>query len=146
MADMRRPLIRLQACAILFALLLATLSASDARRARAHAAPANQTGAQESGTRDDSRTPRTLSVAVTDEKGNFIKGLKQDGFNVFDGKHRQDIVSFGDAGAPLSVGILLDASGSMSAPGSPKRTRASISSEKPYCIFSPMLTRPTSIF
>jgi Ca-activated chloride channel family protein len=56
---------------------------------------------------------QTVTVTVTDKKGNFVKGLKAEDFGVFEGKQRLPLVSFSGEDAPASVGILLDASGSM---------------------------------
>jgi len=56
---------------------------------------------------------QTLNVTVTDKKGNFVKGLKAEDFGVFEGKLRHPLVAFSGEEAPASLGILLDASGSM---------------------------------
>lgn len=113
MADTRRAVIRLSICALLSAFVPGAPSAVDGRA----------TAAQRAG--EDSVTPRTLSVAVTDEKGNFVGGLRRDDFAVFDGKRRQELVSFDDADEPHTVGILLDVSASMFEPESvPLKERA----------------------
>lgn len=62
-------------------------------------------------------TPETVyaDVVVTDEKGRFITGLKPDSFTVLDGGQRREITSFvGET--PATVGVLVDASGSMYGP------------------------------
>jgi Ca-activated chloride channel homolog len=56
----------------------------------------------------------TLTVTVTDSYGRYIKGLRQDSFQIFDEKEKQDISFFSDKDAPVSVGIIFDISGSMS--------------------------------
>lgn len=61
--------------------------------------------------------PHTLTVTVTDKNGNPVAGLKPEDFGVFEGKLRLPLVSFSGGDEPASIGILLDASGSvMSAP------------------------------
>jgi Ca-activated chloride channel family protein len=115
LADTRRAVIRLYTCVVLAAFMPGALFAGVARQ---EAARVPGGGA---------RTLRTLSVAVTDEKGNLVEGLRRDDFAVFDGKRRQELVSFGDANEPHTVGILLDASGSLFAPESaPLRERARV--------------------
>jgi Ca-activated chloride channel family protein len=56
-----------------------------------------------------------VPVTVTDPLNRFVTGLDQDTFEVYEDKVRQKIVSFGSEDAPLSIGILFDASGSMGA-------------------------------
>jgi Ca-activated chloride channel family protein len=50
----------------------------------------------------------TLNVAVTDKKGNYIRGLSKDKFVVLDNGVRQDIDSFSSENAPASIGIVYD--------------------------------------
>src|SRR5947209_7520595 len=57
--------------------------------------------------------PHTLAVTVTDEKGEYIVGLRPETFTVLDGGQQSEIVSFVVGDMPATVGILLDASGSM---------------------------------
>jgi Ca-activated chloride channel family protein len=54
-----------------------------------------------------------VNATVTDKKGRYVTGLRQDQFEVFEDKVHQDIQYFSQADAPLSSGIVLDASGSM---------------------------------
>lgn len=54
-----------------------------------------------------------LNVAVMDSKGRFITGLSREAFTVFDGKTQQPIHFFSDEASPVSVGLILDWSGSM---------------------------------
>src|SRR5438067_1814072 len=55
----------------------------------------------------------TVTATVTGRDGRFVSGLGQDDFTIFeDGQHR-DVLYFADESAPISLGILLDASGSM---------------------------------
>jgi Ca-activated chloride channel family protein len=53
-----------------------------------------------------------LSVTVTNKKG-FVTGLKQENFQISIDKATAKIVHFSNDDAPVSVGMLLDASGSM---------------------------------
>lgn len=57
--------------------------------------------------------PQTLAVTVTDKRGYTVKGLKAEDFAVFEGKVRLPLVSFGGGDEPASVGIVLDASSSV---------------------------------
>jgi VWFA-related protein len=62
------------------------------------------------------RTETTLvliPVAVTDKLNRFVVGLEKDNFKIFEDGKEQKIVSLSGEDAPLSVGILLDTSGSM---------------------------------
>jgi Ca-activated chloride channel family protein len=54
-----------------------------------------------------------VPVTVTDRMGASVTGLTKENFTVFEDKIPQRIVSFGTQDAPCSVGIVLDASGSM---------------------------------
>jgi Ca-activated chloride channel family protein len=55
----------------------------------------------------------TLSVSVTDKQNNFIPGLIPEDFEIHEDGIKQDITFFSDEDIPLSVGILLDISGSL---------------------------------
>lgn len=103
---MNSPLRPARRGSVLF-ILCASLLASTAARVQTQTAPrpnANERNAA---------ATRELSVAVVDEKYGLVTGLKREAFTVFDGKEPLDIVSFSDADAPATVGVLLDASGSM---------------------------------
>ena len=56
----------------------------------------------------------TLTTTVTDIYGRYVSGLTKDAFTVFDNNEEQEITFFSDADAPVSLGILFDASASMS--------------------------------
>ncbi|HEX8293064.1 MAG TPA: VWA domain-containing protein [Pyrinomonadaceae bacterium] len=58
--------------------------------------------------------PRALTVTVTDQKGSMVTGLGRESFTVLDGGRPSEIVSFASGDMPATVGVLLDASGSMS--------------------------------
>ncbi|HEV2861164.1 MAG TPA: VWA domain-containing protein [Pyrinomonadaceae bacterium] len=64
---------------------------------------------------------QTLSVVVTDKNGHTVKGLKAEDFAVFQGKTRLPLVSFGGDDEPASVGIVYDASSSVT--DNPDRVR-----------------------
>src|SRR5262245_31473289 len=54
-----------------------------------------------------------VTATVTDDDGRFVRGLRQADFKVYDDGVRQDISYFSNERVPVSLGILLDASGSM---------------------------------
>ena len=55
----------------------------------------------------------TVTATVTDGDGRFIAGLTKDDFVVYDDGKRQEVVTFANERVPVSLGILLDVSGSM---------------------------------
>ena len=56
-----------------------------------------------------------VTTTVTDDDGRFVQGLRQEDFTVFEDGERQDVTYFSDERVPVSLGIALDASGSMTA-------------------------------
>jgi VWFA-related protein len=54
-----------------------------------------------------------LHVAVRDRKGGYVGGLDQDAFHIFEDKQKQPISFFSSQDAPVTVGLLIDSSGSM---------------------------------
>jgi len=54
-----------------------------------------------------------VPVTIMDTMNRLVKGLRQENFQIFDGKHPQDIRYFSGQDAPVSVGVILDTSGSM---------------------------------
>lgn len=54
-----------------------------------------------------------VPVTVTDAVGRFVQGLQVSNFTVMDEKNPQEIISFSRESAPVSIGIVLDMSGSM---------------------------------
>jgi Ca-activated chloride channel family protein len=54
-----------------------------------------------------------VPVTITDDRNRIITGLNQNNFQLFDGKQRQEIKHFSSEDAPISLGIVLDTSGSM---------------------------------
>jgi VWFA-related protein len=54
-----------------------------------------------------------VTVTVTDASGRFVSGLKKEDFRVFDEDALQPIAHFSAERVPVSLGIVLDTSGSM---------------------------------
>ena len=54
-----------------------------------------------------------VNVAVTDARGRFVTGLGRQDFQVFEEKNAQQVAHFSTEEAPISVGLVLDFSGSM---------------------------------
>jgi Ca-activated chloride channel homolog len=54
-----------------------------------------------------------VNATVTDQTGRFVSGLRQDDFRVYQDDQPQPITHFNSERVPVSLGILLDTSGSM---------------------------------
>lgn len=54
-----------------------------------------------------------VTATVADDDGRFVSGLRKEDFTVFENGKRQDVSHFSNERVPVSLGILLDASGSM---------------------------------
>ena len=54
-----------------------------------------------------------LHVTVVDDKDNLVKGLNKTDFSVFEDKVSQDVSLFKEEDAPVSMGLVIDNSGSM---------------------------------
>jgi Ca-activated chloride channel homolog len=54
-----------------------------------------------------------VTATVTDDDGRFVSGLRQEDFKVFEDGEEQAISHFSNERVPVSLGILLDTSGSM---------------------------------
>jgi VWFA-related protein len=54
-----------------------------------------------------------VTASVTDRDGRFVSGLRKDDFTLFDNNEQQEITQFSNERVPVSLGILLDSSGSM---------------------------------
>jgi len=54
-----------------------------------------------------------LDVSVKDSDGGFVSGLTKDNFKVFENGKPQDITQFANADIPVTVGLVVDESGSM---------------------------------
>lgn len=107
--------------ALILPFLAALLSVIPAARARQNPnAPAQNTTPTSSSAAATNTTDATanadltfVSVSVTDEHGRYLTGLSREAFTVFDGRERREIVSFSAEDAPETIGVVLDASGSM---------------------------------
>jgi len=56
-----------------------------------------------------------LPVSITDLTNRPVTGLEKDNFKIFEGKELQDIRHFSGEDIPVSLGVIFDTSGSMSA-------------------------------
>ena len=54
-----------------------------------------------------------VNATVTDHTGRFVSGLSKDDFRVFDDEQAQTVTHFSAERVPVSLGIVLDTSGSM---------------------------------
>jgi VWFA-related protein len=54
-----------------------------------------------------------INVTVTDPMNRFVTGLETEHFQLFEDKVKQEVTQFSSEDAPLSVGLVFDASGSM---------------------------------
>jgi Ca-activated chloride channel family protein len=54
-----------------------------------------------------------VTATVTDDSGRFVSGLRKEDFTVYDNDVRQEVSYFSNERVPVSLGILLDTSGSM---------------------------------
>lgn len=54
-----------------------------------------------------------INVTVTDPLNRFVTGLEREHFKLFEDKNEQKLLTFASEDAPLSIGLVFDASGSM---------------------------------
>jgi Ca-activated chloride channel family protein len=54
-----------------------------------------------------------VTATVTDDDGRFVAGMRKEDFIVYDDNDRVDVTHFSNERVPVSLGILLDTSGSM---------------------------------
>ena len=54
-----------------------------------------------------------VNATVTDQSGRFVSGLSKDDFRVFEDEQQQTVTHFSAERVPVSLGIVLDTSGSM---------------------------------
>ena len=66
-----------------------------------------------------------VTATVTDNNGRFVSGLRQEDFTVYEDGQIQDVSHFSSDRVPVSLGIALDASGSMT-PEKVETARAAI--------------------
>lgn len=69
----------------------------------------------------------TVNVIVTDNKGRYVKGLKQSQFEVYDEKVKQQITHFSSEEGPLSLGVVCEIHNA-----SPEKTRAILNSLRQF--------------
>jgi VWFA-related protein len=55
-----------------------------------------------------------VTATVTDEDGRFVSGLRREDFSVYEDGKLQDVSHFSNDRVPVSLGLVLDTSGSMS--------------------------------
>jgi Ca-activated chloride channel homolog len=67
----------------------------------------------------------TVTATVSDDSGRFVPGLRQGDFTIYEDNEKQEITHFSAERVPVSLGILLDISGSMS-PDKMESARAAI--------------------
>jgi VWFA-related protein len=85
--------------------------------------PAEQAPAPKSNIRVDT-TLVLIPVTVTTPLGQFVTGMERENFRLFEEKVEQKIVHFASEDAPLSIGLVFDASGSMGSKLSKSREAA----------------------
>jgi Ca-activated chloride channel family protein len=66
-----------------------------------------------------------VTATVSDDSGRFVSGLRQSDFTIYEDNEKQEITHFSADRVPVSLGILLDVSGSMS-PDKMESARAAI--------------------
>ena len=66
-----------------------------------------------------------VTATVTDNNGRFVSGLRQEDFTVYEDGQIQDVSHFSSDRVPVSLGIALDSSGSMT-PEKVETARAAI--------------------
>ncbi len=54
-----------------------------------------------------------VNVTVTDPYGRIVTGLEPDNFRIFEDNVEQELVNFSSEDVPISIGVILDLSGSM---------------------------------
>jgi len=54
-----------------------------------------------------------VNVTVTDPYNRLVTGLEVDNFRVFEDNVEQEVVNFSSEDVPISIGVILDLSGSM---------------------------------
>jgi Ca-activated chloride channel family protein len=55
-----------------------------------------------------------VPVTITDPMNRLVTGLERENFQLFEGSSKEEIKSFSSEDAPVSLGVIFDASGSMS--------------------------------
>lgn len=68
----------------------------------------------------------SVSASVRDSRGRVVRDLKKSDFEVIDSGRRTEITDFWSGDGPVSLGILLDISGSMAMSGNMDRARQAV--------------------
>src|SRR5688572_13261033 len=68
----------------------------------------------------------SVSISVRDDRGRVVRDLKEADFQVIDSGFGKPITDFWTGDAPVSLGILLDISGSMAVGGNMERARQAV--------------------
>ena len=55
-----------------------------------------------------------VNTTVTDPYNRLVTGLERENFRIFEDNHEQEVVHFSSEDVPISIGVVLDMSGSMS--------------------------------
>jgi Ca-activated chloride channel family protein len=113
---MRRPLSPVVACCLAF-LTVITVSAQGTQVPPAQQPTVTFRGGIEA---------VSVSITVRDSRNRVVKDLKQSDFEVLDAGVRRDITDFYSGDAAISLGILLDISGSMAVGGNIDRARQAV--------------------
>jgi Ca-activated chloride channel homolog len=77
------------------------------------ASPAAQSSQEKDFTLSTTSRLVVLDVSVKDANGGFVSGLTKDAFKVYENGKLQDISQFANADVPVTVGLVIDESGSM---------------------------------
>jgi Ca-activated chloride channel family protein len=107
---------------VLFTVLLAFSAIAAAPSARTIQDPVTDSGA----TFKSGVEVVTVTATVRDERGRIVKDLKRSDFEVVDAGVRREIKDFHAGEAAISVGLLIDISGSMAVGGNMDRARKAV--------------------
>jgi len=85
-----------------------------------------------------------VNVTVTDPYSRIVTGLEPDNFRVFEDNVEQEVVNFSSEDVPISIGVILDLSGSMANNLARPRKPPSSSSKPPILKMSSFSSVSTS--
>jgi VWFA-related protein len=104
----KRPnLMRLLPVVLIAAGVIVTSAVASARKSNA------QTNGQHPYTISDNVDLVVLDVSVKDRRGGYVSGLRKSDFQVWEDGHARKITEFANADAPVTIGLVVDNSGSM---------------------------------
>ena len=107
---------RISSCAIAVLLAAGTLLSAAGQQTAPQNPPPSQQPPPSDGQAFRFRTGVELinvNATVTDQTGRFVGGLNKDDFRVYDDEQLQTVTHFNSERVPVSLGIILDTSGSM---------------------------------